>query len=79
MNRPLYKGHCYIEVTKVTLPIVIILLLLRHSKRGQPLYKGQNGLSPTCPLFGGSTVYSTLSIYQIHTSYIVGSWLCLFV
>ncbi len=26
------------------------------SERGQPLYKGQNAGSGTCPLFGGSTV-----------------------
>ena len=26
------------------------------SERGQPLYKGQTGVSQWCPLFGGSTV-----------------------
>jgi len=26
------------------------------SDKGQPLYKGQNGWSQTCPFFGGSTV-----------------------
>ena len=56
-NRPLYKGH----VPKIVLPIA--LLHFEPPKEDNLSTKDKTAefiLSPTCPLFGGSTVYDLI-------------------
>ena len=69
---PLNKGH---DKNNLSIKEVhffpIVLIHFQPLKRGQPLYKGQNGWSqlPMCPLFGGSTVVTSVSLLILFVCY----------